>query len=326
MHETPDREEFAACDVRLGARPGRRARSSRMARRPRRTPRRPPRATTRSLKAIDDAIRPWDQPGATAPAAAPGWRAFFDALKGELATYSAATASNAKLTSLGRLHQMDLALWGVAWEPAVPVRSALDEWLTPRVRIAWAERRLFDYVEAHRGDSPGSTEHSTALEEVRRRRPRLGPRRATRGRRPSRPAGPRLKRLTGVLASLRKNNQSVSLALFGRAPGGHRRPLQPAEPRRLGRRGVGLAVPVERRRQLRADLPERLRLAGDRRPQDRLRPAARATRGSPSTTASWRRTYTPITDFQQQLEQDREGPQGRQALLLRRRRPTTRRT
>src|SRR6185312_13158676 len=45
-------------------------------------------------KAIDEATRPWDQSGATAPAAAPGWRAFFDALKSELATYATSTGTN----------------------------------------------------------------------------------------------------------------------------------------------------------------------------------------------------------------------------------------
>ena len=162
-------------------------------------------------KAVDDATRPWDQAGATAPPAAPGWRAFFDALKGELATYAAATNTNAKLTSLGRLHQMDLALWGIAWGPAIQVRSALDEWLTPRVRIAWAERRLSDFVDAHRADSPGSTEHSQLWKKF--VDDDLGS--ALAGYEAARTVQARraaLKRLTGVLAALRQNNQSVSWA------------------------------------------------------------------------------------------------------------------
>jgi hypothetical protein len=160
-------------------------------------------------KAIDDATRPWDQEGAVTPATAPGWRTFFGALKSELATYVAATGTKAQLTSLGRLYQMESSLWGVSWAPAVEVRSALDEWLNPRVRIAWAERRLVDFVEAHRTDSPGSTEHAqqwkkfvdddlgnalTAYEAAKT----VQARRAA------------LKRLTGVLASLKKNNQTVA--------------------------------------------------------------------------------------------------------------------
>jgi hypothetical protein len=160
-------------------------------------------------RAIDDAIRPWDQPGAILPAAAPGWRAFLDALKGELATYSAATGGDPQLASLGRLHQMDLALQGISWGPAVQVRSALDEWLTPRVRIAWAERRLSDFVEAHRGDSPGSTEHSMSWkkfvdDDLASALASYEGARTVQGRRAA------LKKLTGVLAALRKNNQAVS--------------------------------------------------------------------------------------------------------------------
>ena len=160
------------------------------------------------LKGIDDAIRPWDQPGATAPAAAPGWRAFFDALKAELATYSVAAEGNARLTSLGRLHKFDLALWGVAWGPVVPIRQALDDWLTPRVRIAWAGRRLFDYAEAHKADSTGSTEHTMAWKRF--VDDDLGSALAGyEGAKTVQARRSALKRLTGVLATLRQHNQSV---------------------------------------------------------------------------------------------------------------------
>ncbi len=160
-------------------------------------------------RAMDEATRPWEQPGSVAPEAAPGWRAFFDALREELATYAKATDDHARLTSLGRLHQMDMALWGVAWGPAVLVRSALDEWLTPRVRVAWAERRLFDFVEAHRNDSPGSTEHSKLWkqfvdDELGSALSAYESARTVQARRAA------LKRLTGVLGSLRRNNQSVA--------------------------------------------------------------------------------------------------------------------
>jgi hypothetical protein len=160
-------------------------------------------------RAIDDAIRPWEQPGTPAPAEAAGWRAFFDALKEELATFASSPTSNAQLTSLGRIHKMDVALWGIAWEPASKVRIALDEWLTPRIRLAWAERRLTDYVEAHRADSPVTTEHAsdwkrfvdtdlnTALSSFEEAKTVQGRKIA-------------LKKLTKVLAGLRKNNQTVA--------------------------------------------------------------------------------------------------------------------
>jgi hypothetical protein len=160
-------------------------------------------------KAIDDAVRPWDQPDATVPPAAPGWREFFAALKGELATYAASTNAKARATSLDRLYKLDVALWGVAWDPAVQVRSALDEWLAPRVRLAWAERRLFDYVEAHQADSAGSTEHSTLWKKF--VDDDLGAALAAyEGAKTVQARRSALKRLTGVLALLRKNNQSVS--------------------------------------------------------------------------------------------------------------------
>ncbi len=159
-------------------------------------------------RAIDDATRPWDQAGPAAPADAPGWRAFFDALKAELASYSAATAKDVKLASLGRIHQMDLALWGFAWAPAIQVRTALDDWLTPRVRIAWAERRLSDYVDAHRGDSAGSTEHSPLWKKF--VDDDLGTALATyEGSKTVQARRAALKKLNGVLASLRRNNQAT---------------------------------------------------------------------------------------------------------------------
>ena len=172
-------------------------------------------------RAIDDAVRPWDQAGATAPDSAPGWRAFFDALKSELAAYAAATAPHAQLTSLGRIHQMDRALGGVAWTPAVGVRSALDEWLAPRVRLAWAGRRLVDYVEAHKADSPGSGEHSLSWkkfvdDDLASALASYEGAKTVQARRSA------LNRLTGVLGSLRKNNQSVRLVILERASGRRR--------------------------------------------------------------------------------------------------------
>ena len=159
------------------------------------------------------------------PETVAGWRTFFDALKGELATYSAATGSEREI-HLARPVAPD-GSWpssAINWAPVVPIRSALDEWLTPRVRIAWAERRLFDYVEAHRGDSSGSTEHTMAWKKF--VDDDLGS--ALAGYESAKTVQARraaLKRLTGVLASLRKNNQAVSWPYSHGAPGGPRRSL-----------------------------------------------------------------------------------------------------
>ncbi|WP_435009234.1 hypothetical protein P12x_000484 [Tundrisphaera lichenicola] len=159
-------------------------------------------------RAIAEAVKPWDEPNATPPESAPGWRAFFEALNGELAHHASATGDRDRLLSLNRLHQMDLALWTVAWAPAVQVRSALEEWLAPRIRIAWAERRLLDFVETHKSDSPGSTEHSEAWNRF------IGEDLASsladyEGARTVQARSDALKRLTTVLGSLRENNQAV---------------------------------------------------------------------------------------------------------------------
>jgi hypothetical protein len=157
-------------------------------------------------QAISEATRPWEEPGTPTPPEAAGWRSFFDALKAELAQYSASTSTKEKLTSLGKVHQMDLALWQISWEPAVKVRVALDHWLTPRVRLAWAERRLTDFLEAHKTEAP---EHSlewkkfvddgldTALANYEDAK-------TVQARRVA------LKKLNKVLASLRKSNQTVA--------------------------------------------------------------------------------------------------------------------
>jgi len=95
---------------------------------------------------IDDIRKAWATPNATADPNAPGWNAFFNALLAEFNTYSNAQDSNAQLVSLNRLYQMSVALQSVEWPPAVRVREELRNWLRPRVRVAWAERRLLDAI------------------------------------------------------------------------------------------------------------------------------------------------------------------------------------
>ncbi len=162
-------------------------------------------------RSIAEIVGEWDKPGATVPPAAAGWRAFFDALNGELAAYAAATDDRARLTSLGRVHQMDLALWGVAWAPAIKVRSALDEWLAPRIRVAWAERRLIDFVESQKAAAPGSAENHERW--IRFVGDDLAATLASyEGARTVQARRAALKRLTGVLGSLRQNNRTVPWA------------------------------------------------------------------------------------------------------------------
>ena len=157
-------------------------------------------------RSIDEVVSPWSKPNATVPEAAPGWRAFFDALGQELGAYAAAGDEQARLVSLGRLHQMSQAINGTTWSLAFPVRDALNEWLTPRVRIAWAERRLIDFVNGQKANSPENSERwvkfvgddlSAALagyEGAKTVQGRLAA----------------LKTLTGVLGSLREKNEAVA--------------------------------------------------------------------------------------------------------------------
>jgi hypothetical protein len=67
-------------------------------------------------------------------------------LKAEFRNYAAAPDDNSRLVSLNRLYQMSVALRGVQWGPAFTVREELRSWLRPRVRLAWAERRLVQAV------------------------------------------------------------------------------------------------------------------------------------------------------------------------------------
>lgn len=88
----------------------------------------------------------WTKPGTAPEPNAAGWNTLFDATLGDLGAYSAATSENDRLTSLNRLYQISVALGSVAWAPAVELRESLREWLRPRVRLAWAERRLVERV------------------------------------------------------------------------------------------------------------------------------------------------------------------------------------
>lgn len=88
----------------------------------------------------------WAKPGATAQPNAPGWNAFFDALLDEFKAYAGFPDGNDRLASLNRIYQMSVALRGTTWQPGAELREELRAWLRPRVRLAWAQRRLVDSV------------------------------------------------------------------------------------------------------------------------------------------------------------------------------------
>lgn len=94
--------------------------------------------------AIKDVTDAWARPDRPQDPNAPGWGLFFEAIRNELRTYTEAQTPEDRLVPLNRLYQMSAALAPVAWQPAQVVREELRSWLRPRVRLAWAERRIHD--------------------------------------------------------------------------------------------------------------------------------------------------------------------------------------
>jgi hypothetical protein len=88
----------------------------------------------------------WARPGTVPQPNAPGWNALFDALRAECHDYATAPSENDRLVALNRVYQISAALGGITWGPARALREELRAWLRPRVRLAWAERRLIETV------------------------------------------------------------------------------------------------------------------------------------------------------------------------------------
>jgi hypothetical protein len=78
---------------------------------------------------------------------AESWNTFGDAARRELRAYATAGDEGARLRALGRLHRMAADLEGVTWAPAGELRAALRAWLEPRVRLAWAQRRVREAID-----------------------------------------------------------------------------------------------------------------------------------------------------------------------------------
>jgi hypothetical protein len=97
-------------------------------------------------RTIDEIRADWAKPGAAPQPNAPGWNAFFDAMLNEFRTYASAKDENERLASLNRLYRYSRALGAVGWRPGARLHEELRAWLRPRVRLAWAERRLVDSV------------------------------------------------------------------------------------------------------------------------------------------------------------------------------------
>ncbi|GAC1465699.1 MAG: hypothetical protein NVSMB9_05560 [Isosphaeraceae bacterium] len=88
----------------------------------------------------------WARPGSVQQPNAPAWNALFDATLADLRNYAAGTTESQRLMALDHLYQISRALSTVQWAPALEVREALRTWLRPRVRLAWAERKLVGHL------------------------------------------------------------------------------------------------------------------------------------------------------------------------------------
>lgn len=88
----------------------------------------------------------WAKPGAVAQPNAAGWSALFSVLEQDLKAHNGAGGEDERLVALNRVYQISKAIGTVGWAPAQRLRESLRDWLRPRVRIAWAGRRLTDRV------------------------------------------------------------------------------------------------------------------------------------------------------------------------------------
>ncbi len=229
-------------------------------------------------RTIDEIRADWAKPGAGQQPNAPGWNAFFDALLNEFRTYAAARDENERLASLNRLYQYSRALGAVGWRPAAGLHEELRAWLRPRVRLAWAERRLVDSVRGLRASADGG------VNENRTRWIKFVDDDLGAALRQYSGGDDRAPAARGAEAGLRRpecaggGQPEAAVGPLDRARGGAERPVQRAQPRRLGRRGDGRAGAGQRRRPDGADLPQGVRLAGHGRAQDGLRPAPQQRR------------------------------------------------
>jgi hypothetical protein len=97
-------------------------------------------------RTIDPIRQAWTAPGARPEPNADGWNSLFNTLLEQLQSYAQAGDDTGRLTALNRIYEISAALGTVAWPPAERLRAELREWLRPRVRLAWARRRLSDTV------------------------------------------------------------------------------------------------------------------------------------------------------------------------------------
>ncbi len=99
-------------------------------------------------RTIESIHQAWASPGAPPQPNRQSWDALFDAVLVDLKSYSSAQADSERVQALDRISQISHSLGAVAWRPAATLRAELDNWLSPRLRVAWAKRRLSETVAA----------------------------------------------------------------------------------------------------------------------------------------------------------------------------------
>ena len=99
-------------------------------------------------RTIETIRKAWSSSGGEANPLASGWSALFDTLLRELKAYGAAENEAARVAALDTLQQISLSLGTAEWPPAAELNQELKQWLEPRLRLAWAGRRLNDTIAA----------------------------------------------------------------------------------------------------------------------------------------------------------------------------------
>jgi hypothetical protein len=106
-----------------------------------------PRSYVHVESAIQSVRQKVEQAGQTASLTNSGWDTYFNELLGELGQYAQTTDENERLKALGKLFDRSQSLRASNWADGQAVGQALDAWLAPRIRLAWAVRQLEDAVQ-----------------------------------------------------------------------------------------------------------------------------------------------------------------------------------
>ncbi|MDX2036060.1 MAG: hypothetical protein SFX72_05370 [Isosphaeraceae bacterium] len=94
------------------------------------------------VRAIEKLESTLQGPTPGAAEAKPGWDSFLGELKAELETYSKSNTFAERHAALRQLSARSATLAAIGWEPVVEIRTALEAWLQPRLQLAFAADSL----------------------------------------------------------------------------------------------------------------------------------------------------------------------------------------